>query len=136
MPCILAIEQASIDQLNPNRLKKTIDFGNSVYVLVRVIKEDTETVGRLLRLGCMGFVTERASASVVDQALRALAKREIWVDAHVLADFVRSLLTSDGPRAASAVLEKSRTSYAAFSVIRHERELMLTFTLKNLHVEP
>jgi two-component system, NarL family, response regulator LiaR len=98
MPCILAIEQASIDQLNPNRLKKTIDFGNSVCVLVRVIKEDAETVGRLLRLGCMGFVTERASPSVVDQALRALAKREIWVNAQVLADFVRSLLTNEGPR--------------------------------------
>jgi len=98
MPCILAIEQTALEQVDPNRFKQTVDYGRSVSVLVRVVREDAETLERLLRLGCMGYVAERASSSVVGQAIRALARGEIWANPRVLADLVRVLLTTESPR--------------------------------------
>ena len=43
-------------------------------VLVKVRRDDSEMMGRLLRMGCMGFVAERSSPSVLGSAIRALAR--------------------------------------------------------------
>lgn len=98
MPCLLAIDLSLLDQLDPDRFRRTVDYGRAVSVLVRVQHEDPDTLDRLLRLGCMGFVTERASATVVGQAIRALAKGEIWVNQRFLGEFLRSLLSAQSPR--------------------------------------
>ncbi len=77
---------------------QTVDFGRSVLVLVRVAREDDETVDRLMRLGCMGFVGERASAAAIGEAIRALGKGEIWANRRFLAEFIRGLLSAQSPR--------------------------------------
>jgi DNA-binding NarL/FixJ family response regulator len=94
-PCILVIDHPSLDQIDPQRLMQTVDFGRSVRVLVKVSREDPKTVERLLRAGCMGVVAEGSAPSVLGHAIRALAKDEIWASPRFLADFVRGLLSSD-----------------------------------------
>lgn len=98
-PCILIIEQTSLEKLDPQCFIQTVDFGRSVYVLVKVGRDDPATLERLLRLGCRGFVTERSSPSVLRQAIWALSRGEIWASRRFLADVIHGLLTSPIPNA-------------------------------------
>ncbi len=97
-PCILVIDHAALDQTDPRRLTQAADFGRSVAILVKLVRDDPETVKRLLRLGCMGFLTDRSSPKVILQAIDALSKGEIWASRRVLADFVRQLLSTPSPQ--------------------------------------
>ena len=97
-PCILVIDQPALEQIDPQRLTQTLDFGRSVSVLVKVVRDDPETVKRLLRLGCMGFVTERTPPAIIVRAIEALSRGEIWTTRRLLTDFVRMLLASPGPQ--------------------------------------
>ena len=95
-PCILVIDQASLDQLDPRTFMQTVDFGRSVRVLVKVCRDDPRTLERLLRSGCMGLVAEGSAPTVIGHAISALAKGELWASPRFLADFVREILSSQG----------------------------------------
>ncbi len=93
-PCILVIDLAVLDELDPQAFMRTVDFGRAVRVLVKVHRDDPEVVERILRVGCMGLVAEGTAPSEIGHAIRALANGEIWASPRSLADFVRSILTS------------------------------------------
>src|SRR5690349_19623943 len=50
MPCVLVIEHALLEQFDTDRFKQVVDYGRSVSVLVRVPREDPDTLNGLLRL--------------------------------------------------------------------------------------
>jgi DNA-binding NarL/FixJ family response regulator len=97
-PCSLVIDHRRFEQLDPQCFVQTADFGRSVSVLVKVAQDNPETIKQMLRLGCMGFVTEHTTPTDLRSAIRAITSGELWVSARILAEFTRDLLSCPNPQ--------------------------------------
>ena len=96
-PCVLLIEHACVDKLDTQKFIETVNFGRAVCVLVKVRHDDFKTIQNLLRMGCMGFVTEKSTPLVLANAIRAVVRGEIWASRRTLSHFLRGLLASENP---------------------------------------
>ena len=96
-PCVLLIEHACIEKLDTQKFIETVNFGRAVCVLVKVRHNDSKAIEQLLRMGCMGFITEKSTPPVLANAIRAVVRGEIWASRRTLSNFVRGLLASENP---------------------------------------
>jgi DNA-binding NarL/FixJ family response regulator len=91
-PCVVIADQALLERFDPAEFAGMVDFGRSVQVLAYGPARDDRAVQNLVRMGCMGFVTEGAPPAVLKKAARALARGEMWIDRRLLTRVLQQLL--------------------------------------------
>jgi DNA-binding NarL/FixJ family response regulator len=91
-PCVVIVDQALLERLDPAEFASMVDFGRSIQVLVYAAAKDDRVVQNLVRMGCMGFVTEGASPAILKKAARALARGEMWIERRLLTRVLQQLL--------------------------------------------
>lgn len=96
-PLILVIDQQFLDQMDPVKFLSFVDERRSVRVLVKLDQEAPETVERLLRIGCAGFVGPSLKTAILRRAVRSVAAGELWVSRRLVSKILHDLLF-DKPR--------------------------------------
>ena len=91
-PCVVLLEQAMLEGLDPAEFAALVDFGRAIQVLVQMPARDDRVMQNLLRMGCMGFLTEGAPVAVLKKAARALSQGEIWIERRILTRVLQQLL--------------------------------------------
>jgi DNA-binding NarL/FixJ family response regulator len=99
-PCVLVIDQLQIqtDGFDLDHFGARVEFGRSVQVLVVGPKRDPGLVEELLRIGCVGFVTQDVPSAILKKAVRAVSAGEFWADRRVTSRVVQQLLSQSGSR--------------------------------------
>jgi DNA-binding NarL/FixJ family response regulator len=99
-PCVLVIDQVLMqtDGFDLDHFGARVEFGRAVQVLVVGPKRDPGLVEELLRIGCVGFVTQDVSSAVLKKAVRSVALGEFWADRRVTSRVVQQLLSQSGSR--------------------------------------
>jgi DNA-binding NarL/FixJ family response regulator len=92
-PCVVLADVAFFERADAKDLATVFDFGRSVQALAFGQTADEQTIQKLLRLGCMGFVPESTSVTVLGKAVKAVTGGEMWVQRGVLTRFLRELLS-------------------------------------------
>lgn len=90
-PCVLLLDQSTLEDLDPPELLGTLDGRRSIRVLVVGPQQDDETVQSLIRMGCMGFASEHAAPSTLKKAVHALARGELWLDRRLITGVIQQL---------------------------------------------
>jgi DNA-binding NarL/FixJ family response regulator len=90
-PCVLVLDQSTLEDLDPPELLSALDCRRSIRVLVVGPKKDDETVQGLIRMGCMGFASEHTAPSILRKAVRALARGELWLDRRLITGVIQQL---------------------------------------------
>lgn len=91
-PCVLIADQDLLQRLDPAEFSSVVDFGRAVQVLVRAAGNDERTIQGLVRMGCMGFVSEGAPPATLKKAVRALARGEMWIERRLMTRVLQQLL--------------------------------------------
>jgi DNA-binding NarL/FixJ family response regulator len=91
-PCVVIADQALLERFDPAEFASMVDFGRSVQVLAYGPARDDRVVQNLVRMGCMGFVTEGSSPAILKKAARALARGEMWIERRLLTRVLQQLL--------------------------------------------
>jgi DNA-binding NarL/FixJ family response regulator len=91
-PCVVIVDQPSVDRMDPAEFAALIDHGRAIKVLVCGASRDEDTIQRLVRKGCMGVVTPGTSAKTLRKAVRALARGEMWIERRLMAIALQQLL--------------------------------------------
>ncbi|MGC9971705.1 MAG: response regulator transcription factor [Bryobacteraceae bacterium] len=91
-PCVVIADQALLERFDPAEFASMVDYGRSVQVLAYGPARDDRVVQNLVRMGCMGFVTEGTSPAILKKAARALARGEMWIDRRLLTRVLQQLL--------------------------------------------
>ena len=99
-PCVLIVDQLlvqtegqDLDHFGPR-----VEYGRLIQVLVVGPARDPGVVEDLLRMGCVGFVTQDIPAAVLKKAVRAVAGGEFWADRLATTRIVQQLLSQSGSR--------------------------------------
>jgi two-component system response regulator DevR len=90
-PCVLVLDQSTLEDLNPTELLGALDCWRSVRVLVVGPEKDDEAIQSFIRMGCMGFASEQAAPSLLKKAVHALARGELWVDRRLITGVIQQL---------------------------------------------
>lgn len=91
-PCVVIADLALLEQFDPAEFASMVDFGRSVQVLAYGPAGDDRVVLNLVRMGCMGFVTEGTPPAILKKAARALVRGEMWIERRLLTRVLQQLL--------------------------------------------
>ncbi|MEX2301477.1 MAG: response regulator transcription factor [Bryobacterales bacterium] len=99
-PCVLLVDQVLVqtEGLDLDHFGARVEYGRSIQVLVVGPKRDPRLVEDLLRIGCVGFITQDASPAVLKKAVRVVAGGEFWADRRATSRVVQQLLSQSGSR--------------------------------------
>lgn len=97
-PCVLIVDQAFVEKLEPVEFGRIVDFGRSIQVLVIVESDGPATVENLLRMGCMGCLRDGCSRSTLRRAVRSVALGELWASRRVISRIFQGFLLAESPR--------------------------------------
>jgi DNA-binding NarL/FixJ family response regulator len=92
VPCTLVVTQSFVESIDPDEFAAAVDFGLSVRVLVELQQEDFHTVANLLRIGCVGVVSENADPKLIRKAIQTVGAGQWWVSRTTMSQLLRSLL--------------------------------------------
>jgi DNA-binding NarL/FixJ family response regulator len=101
-PCVLLVDQSFVERQDPAWFAETIEFGRAVQVLVYVPMELPAVVEKLLRMGCMGVLSQNVSPRNVRRAIQAVTGGQIWAGRQVLSGMLQAELMSAYPRRLTA----------------------------------
>jgi DNA-binding NarL/FixJ family response regulator len=102
--------QAFIEQLPSAAFRKLTNYGKGCSVLA-ILESDVlerKSAARMLRLGCRGVLPRRFSTTILNRAVLAILKGQLWAPSVVLSDVLSDLL-----RAASLKVENGLTPQEA-----------------------
>jgi DNA-binding NarL/FixJ family response regulator len=99
-PCVLLVDQVLVqtEGFDLEHFGARVEYGRAVQVLVVGPKRDTGLVEDLLRVGCVGFVTQDITPAVLKKAVRVVASGEFWADRRSTSRVVQQLLSQSGSR--------------------------------------
>lgn len=99
-PCVLIVDQVLVQTEGPDldHFGPRVEYGRLIQVLVVGPTRDPGLVEDLLRMGCVGFLTQDISAAIVKKAVRAVAAGEFWADRRATSRIVQQLLSQSGTR--------------------------------------
>jgi DNA-binding NarL/FixJ family response regulator len=99
-PCVLIADQVLVqtEGLDLDHFGPRVEYGRLIQVLVVGPKRDPGLVEDLLRMGCVGFVTQDISPAILKKAVRAVAGGEFWADRRATSRIVQQLLSQSGSR--------------------------------------
>lgn len=99
-PCVLIVDQVLMqtEGFDLEHFGARVEYGRSIQVLVVGPKRDAGLVEDLLRIGCVGFVTQDVTPAVLRKAVRAVAGGEFWADRKATSRVVQQLLSQSGSR--------------------------------------
>ncbi len=99
-PCVLLVDQVLVqtEGLDLDHFGPRVEYGRMIQVLVVGPTRDPGLVEDLLRMGCVGFVTQDIPAAVLKKAVRAVASGEFWADRRATSRIVQQLLSQTGSR--------------------------------------
>jgi DNA-binding NarL/FixJ family response regulator len=99
-PCVLIVDQVLVqtEGLDLDHFGPRVEYGRLIQVIVVGPSRDPGLVEDLLRMGCVGFVTQDIPAAVLKKAVRAVAGGEFWADRLATSRIVQQLLSQSGSR--------------------------------------
>jgi DNA-binding NarL/FixJ family response regulator len=99
-PCVLIVDQVLVqtEGLDLDHFGPRVEYGRLIQVLVAGPTRDPGLVEDLLRMGCVGFVTQDIPPAVLKKAVRAVASGEFWADRRATSRIVQQLLSQTGSR--------------------------------------
>lgn len=99
-PCVLIADQVLVqtEGTDLEHFGPRVEYGRLIQVLVVGPTRDPGLVEDLLRMGCVGFVTQDIPAAVLKKAVRAVAAGEFWADRLATSRIVQQLLSQTGSR--------------------------------------
>lgn len=97
MPCVLLIEQAFIERIDPVGFANRINFGRSIQVLVKLDRNNPEMAERFLRMGCAGVLVPDVPARTLARAVRTVASGELWAGRKIVSRMLKELLAGNNP---------------------------------------
>ena len=97
LPCVLLMDDTAIGGIAWSDFGGRIDFGRLIQVLVVVEHDSAELSKSVLRMGCMGTISRRSSACMVQRAVRAVAGGEFWASRKILSAMLRERLQAEDP---------------------------------------
>ena len=92
-PCVLIVGERMVENADPAEFVGAGAGGRSIQVLVVGSRDAPAAIERLLRTGCMGFVPESCSRTVLRRAIRSVSSGEIWASRLLVSRLVRRLLS-------------------------------------------
>jgi DNA-binding NarL/FixJ family response regulator len=99
-PCVLVADQVLVqaEGFDLDHFGARVEYGRLIQVLIVGPKRDPGLVEDLLRMGCVGFVTEEISPAVLKKAVRSVVAGEFWADRRATSRVVQQLLSQSGTR--------------------------------------
>lgn len=91
-PCVLIADPAFLEVTDPADFANLVDFGRSIQVLVYGAAHDERTIQNLVRMGCMGSISETAPPNILKRAVTAVARGELWVERRLITRVLQQLL--------------------------------------------
>jgi DNA-binding NarL/FixJ family response regulator len=98
MPCVLIVDQAFVENLDPVEFGNIIAFGRSIKVLAMARNVSPRMLENLLRMGCAGVLLDNLSSSKLRRAVRCVAEGELWASRRLMARLIQDLLLAESPR--------------------------------------
>jgi DNA-binding NarL/FixJ family response regulator len=91
-PAVLLLDQGALLSLDPAEFVNLVGPRRSVRVLVKLEEEAPETIERLLRLGCAGFLGPQLKPAMLRRAVVAVTRGELWVSRRLISRMLQDLL--------------------------------------------
>lgn len=104
-PSVLVVGESELEDVEGGAISSQADYGDAVRVLVLVSQKSPATEMRYVRMGCSGCISINSSVRVIQRAIHAVLRGEIWISRFAVSRLLRFCLQSESAN----LTERERT---------------------------